>query len=441
MRLLLVVPEFGAGDLGGIATFYTEIVHGLARAGFRVRVMVTFEKGARRAEVVPGVTVEVLDTRLLERWRASFDQFRQLPVIRDHLSRAWAAWEQSRRGEGYDVVETTDWGLLFAPWIVRSDGPPTNVQLHGSCGQIAERDPLEGQELEGHLLRVMEAGLLASADSLQAYSEANARVWHGLTGRPVATLPPACRFPDANGHPDTLSSRGLVVGRVQAWKGPEVLCRALQLLGASAPAIDWVGRDMPYRRPERSMNAYLSATFPDVWGPRVRPVGALTRPETARRQADAGFVLVPSLWDTFNFTCVESMGVGKVVLCSEGAGAHTFVENGVTGFRFPPGDSEALRDVIEHCLRLDERSRRRMGGDARESVRRALAPETVIDRRARTYEALGKQGKWLHRPSDWLAAAASPQGSLARPYGFLDQYPLRQLLSHSVRRTMRKLAG
>lgn len=442
MKLLLVVPELGEGDLGGIATFYAGTVAGLVRAGFRVHVLVTFWEGRPRAEITPGVTVEPLDAALLERHRASFDHFRSLPVIRDHLSRAWAAWEQIRRGEGYDLVETTDWGLLFAPWVASGDAPPTIVQLHGSCGQIEEHDPFEGQELEGHLLRLLEAGLLTSADSLQALSSSNALAWSGLTARSVATIPPAWCPPETVGDGSAAApARGLIVGRVQAWKGPEVLCRALRLLGQSAPPIDWIGRDMPYRRPGRSMSAHLAATFPDVWGSRVRPLGVLARRETARRQAAAGFAAVPSIWDTFNLTCAEAMGLGKLVLCSEGAGACDLVEDGVTGLRFRPGNPEALRDAIQRCLDLGEGARRDMGGRAHESVRRALDPETVTARRVEAYQALAKQGKWPHWPSDWLVSAVSPRGALARPYGFLDQYPLRELVSHSLRRTVRKLAG
>jgi glycosyltransferase involved in cell wall biosynthesis len=441
MRLLLIVPEVEDAELGGIATFYGGLLTGLVRMGCRIHVVVTFPRGRFPANLAPGVTVEAIEAGRVEEYRRSFDHLRAVPVVRDHLSRAWAAWEQSRRGEGFDLVETADWGLLFAPWIASDDAPPVVVQLHGSSGQIAEHDPFEGRDLEGDLLRVLEAGLLSSADALQTYSETNSGAWMRMTGRSVATIPPAWSPPETARQEHTLSDRGLVVGRVQAWKGPDVLCRAVRSLGEKAPPIDWVGRDMPYRRLDRSMSAHLAETFPDVWGRRVRPVGPLARPDTARRQAAAAFVVVPSVWDTFNFTCAEAMGLGKVVLCSEGAGAHELVEDGVTGLRFPPGDPQALREALQRWLGLDESSRREIGERARESVRRALDPESVIERRVQAYEAVAKEGKWPVRPSRWLVSAAGPRRALGRPYGFLDQYPLRELVAHAVRRAMRKVVN
>src|SRR5262249_32436705 len=156
----------------------------------------------------------------------------------------------------------------------------------------------------------------------------------------------------------------------------------------------WIGRDMPYRLPSGSTMGHLAATFPDVWGRRVRPVGALSRDETARRQAAARFVLVPSVWDTFNLTCAEAMGFGKVVLWWEGAGAPELIENGVSGLTFRPRDPEALRAAIDGYQSLGTPARRAMGEGARERVRCLLDPDAVTDRRLETYQALQKEGKW-----------------------------------------------
>ena len=152
-------------------------------------------------------------------------------------------------------------------------------------------------------------------------------------------------------------------------------------------------------------------------------------------------MLVPSIWDTFNLTCAEAMGYGRVVLCSEGAGARDLVEDGVSGLRFRSGDPAALAQAVERYLDLGDTARREMGECAREGVRRALDPEAVTDRRLRAYETLGVETRRPLRPNEWLATAARPHQALSRPYGFLEQYPLRELVVHSVRRTMRKLAG
>jgi len=70
-----------------------------------------------------------------------FDRYRLMPELQRHLAAAWAAWERANGGAGFDVTETTDWGLLFIPWIVEESRPPVLVQLHGSIGQIDFHDP------------------------------------------------------------------------------------------------------------------------------------------------------------------------------------------------------------------------------------------------------------------------------------------------------------
>jgi hypothetical protein len=201
-----------------------------------------------------------------------------------------------------------------------------------------------------------------------------------------------------------------------------------------------VGGDTNYRRHGASLSTHLAQTFPDVWGPLVRPVGRRSSAETAALQAKAGFILVPSTWDVFNLAAVEGMGRGKVVLCSEGAGAAQLIQDGLNGFRFPATDEEALAECVHKVRELGPREKQQIGEAARETVRSELDPGRVAEQRLERYRLLaGRSGA---RPGchPWKREAASG-GEACDQFLFLDRLPLRKLARNVARRTWRRLLG
>jgi hypothetical protein len=118
MRVLILIPEFGA-DGGGISTFYRNLTVALSAQGAKVRVV---EGSANHAETEPnrrstedGICVETLEVDRLRRWHRKFSAYAAAPGLRGHLAAAWAMWEQAGFGEDSDIVEASDWGLLFVP--------------------------------------------------------------------------------------------------------------------------------------------------------------------------------------------------------------------------------------------------------------------------------------------------------------------------------------
>ena len=117
--------------------------------------------------------------------------------------------------DGYDVVEVTDWQLLFLPWVGMGSRAVVNVSLHGSCGQLASYDPTPETTSDADFVRLLEAQGLAAADHIQANSHANAREWTERTGREVQVIPPMIGIGESSTAPHANSSTGgLVVGRL-----------------------------------------------------------------------------------------------------------------------------------------------------------------------------------------------------------------------------------
>lgn len=442
MDILFAVPEYG-DSAGGIASYYTTLIPEITSQGHSVDVLV----GSAFTSAIPsyeehGAQVEYLDPERREKVFATLDAYEALPNLRRTLAAAWALFDQADRGAEYDVVETTDFGLLFLPWVAFDDTPPTLVQLHASNGQIDAHEPTEGKVFQGHFTRFLECRGLERADALQSVSPMNAQEWEERVQRTVTSCPPPLDVTAVNASEmDTNTADGFVAGRIQYWKGPTVLCDALTRLGDRAPQIEWAGRDTDYRAADQSMTEFLKRSYSSVWGQMIRPVGQIPREEVLRRQATAEFVVVPSIWDVFNYTAVEAMAMGTVVICSEGAGAANLIESRRNGFRVPAEDPATLAETIRKVTALSYDERARIGKKAQETVATQLDPQRIAERRVETYRSMSPRDGVGGDP-EWIRETIRPKGAFdvpSKPLAFLDHLPLRELINYVARRTARKI--
>lgn len=444
MDLLFVLPEYEEAA-GGIATYYTTLIPEIVSQGYSVDVLVgSAWSSARSPYEQNGVRVDFLDPSRREKAYSALDDYEAVPALRRTLAAAWALFEQAGRGNAYDVVETTDFELLFLPWIACDETPPTLVQLHASNGQIDAREPKAGKALQGHLTRLMEVQGLSQAAELQTYSKANVQEWERRLGREVTLcLPPLRSGTRSGAELSTVDSdaSGFVAGRIQYWKGPTTLCKAQAHLDDRAPLIDWAGRDMDWQALGKSMSNHLAETYPHVWGEKVRPIGQISRAEVLSRQRAAQVVVIPSIWDVFNYTAVEAMSLESVVVCSEGAGASDLIEDGENGFCVPAKDPEALAEALQTAHGLSPADRDRIGTAGRKTVQEQLDPSRIARRRIDAFRGLSVKQR-PERDADWLSKAIHPDktsGVSSKPLAFLDRLPLRDLSAYVLRRIGRKM--
>jgi glycosyltransferase involved in cell wall biosynthesis len=440
MKLLFVLPEYGPHSGGGIATYYKDLLRICAERGHYVRVILgsPHTVGTARARLA-GVEVEELDTRLFAKYLRGFQRCAIFPELQSHLAAGWAAWEQGSAGEAYDVVETTDWGLGFVPWCASNRSVAVQARLHGSIGQIDAHDPREGFELEAGIARLIERGALRHVDRVVTHARANQSFWRGLLGRSVDHEEPPFAVESPSSSDDSGSgSFALVVGRIQHWKGPTVLCEAAREMGKTAPNVLWAGRDMPYQRPSQSMSEWLRREYPDVWGRTITPIGAQSYDETQKLQRQAAFGVVPSLWDVYNFSCVEFMAVAKTVVCSTTAGASDLLTDGVNGFCFAGGDAHALAEKLMRC-REDANALRHHGIRARATVERHLNPADIATQYLAAWQSLARREHRASTPDDWLRDFLTPGDRAPDIREVLDRLPFRQLAAYTFSRGLAKL--
>jgi glycosyltransferase involved in cell wall biosynthesis len=213
---------------------------------------------------------------------------------------------------------------------------------------------------------------------------------------------PAASHPLRATAPQAL--KGLVVGRLQNWKGAEVLCKALRL--APEIEIEWAGGDTDWGTSGMKASEYLAANYPDVFGKRFRWIGRLDREKVAEKMQAAAFLVVPSLWDVFNLTVAEGMEAGLPVICSRAAGAEMLIEHGISGFLFDPAKPEELADSLKCVPEMLEAERVKMVFSAQEAVKTLLDESRILNLLEKSYRYARKRGVTTSK-ENWLVSLLS----------------------------------
>jgi glycosyltransferase involved in cell wall biosynthesis len=404
LKLLYILPEYLPDSGGGIITFYGQLLPALVKAGHEVRVMVANHPNIDQPECeIDGVQVEYLSSKFIDAARIGCGRFQNLPTFWAFLPLAWGAYQQVKGGEGFDIVEATDWLMLYMPWVVSSRKAKVVVSLHGSNGQVDWYSNPHERNFDSDLVRVMETATLGLADAIHANSRSNARFWEAKINKPIQVIPPVLELPD-RANEDKSSPRGLVVGRLQNWKGAEVLCQALEEI--SDIEIDWVGSDTAWNS-SSSASEYLQKNYPNTFGSKLIWNGALNYAETIKIIHQAAFVLVPSIWDVFNMTAAEAMSLRSVVICSRGAGAEMLITDGLNGFLFDSAKPSQLADCIRKVSRLSLQQKEQMGRNARDSVFNALSKSEILKKLHNSYEKILVTD--LKSLDEWLLNCIRPE--------------------------------
>ena len=440
MKVLFIIPEYYPHSGGGISTYYINYISALKPYCETVKVIVGSGYFSRDDNFnLDGIEVEYLKPAIYRSYIGKFSRFDLALELKQNLAAAWAMYEQANRGEGFDVVECTEFGFGFIPWVVNHN-KPVITRLHGSSGQIAFYETNKTTNILTDFTRQVELLLLPRCDKLITYSDANQQFWKNrLVGADVTMISPV--FGTNILSPLSFAQRedfGLVTARIQQWKGPVELCGALSKLPANErPMVKWFGRDMPYSDTE-STAQLLERSFPGVWGVNVLPQKPVDNAEVIKLQQRAKFGLVPSTWDMFNFTLTEFLAAGTPVICADGAGASCLIEHGLNGLKYPSADKNALAECIRQLNKMDEKVYMQMAAAGLETVRQELSDDKIIPQNLQAYESVVKHFK-AGNADEYIAGVFKPDEKSYTIDSVLDKQPLKLLMQYSLKRLKAKL--
>jgi len=348
--VLQVLPALGSG---GVERGTLEIAEAQVRAGMRAFVASAGGPLVPRLEALGArhVTLPLATKSPAGIWRnagalAALVRAERIAILHARSrAPAWSAWLAARR-TGARLV-TTYHGTY-------NEGVP-GKRLYNSVMARGERVIAISHFIADHLrarhgtdparIRIIPRGVEEAAFDPAHVDPARIAAlraaWGVPEGRPVVMLP----------------------GRITRWKGQGVLVEAMARLPGDALALlvgDAQGR-AGFMEELRSRIVALGLAD------RVRLVGHADDMPAALLLAD---VVVHASTDpeAFGRTVIEAQAMERCVIASDLGAPRETVQEGVTGWRVPPGDAAALANAIARVLALPAQDRAAMGARARAAV-------------------------------------------------------------------------
>lgn len=170
------------------------------------------------------------------------------------------------------------------------------------------------------------------------------------------------------------------IGRLDAEKAVEQTIRAFAALSADTPARLTILGDGPCRQELEALSRRLGQDR------RIAFPGEVADVTPYLREADV--YLSTSVSEGMSNALLEAMSHGVMPVVSRVSGADDLVEEGVSGFLFPPGDENALATRLEESLGMTSERRCAIGASAQLAVRARSSLEQVAEQHLALYRSL-----------------------------------------------------
>lgn len=159
--------------------------------------------------------------------------------------------------------------------------------------------------------------------------------------------------------------RIVFLGRLNVLKGLVNATRAMKRVLTDFP--EWqfrlIGEDGPDPTGMGSMRKWMEAELSKV-ADRVEFTGGMNYEDLPAALTPCEIVLLPSLFESFSYTCAEAMASGKAVVGSIEGGMADMIENNVTGLLANPFRPQSIEDALRILIE-DEGLRLRLSQNAR----------------------------------------------------------------------------
>jgi glycosyltransferase involved in cell wall biosynthesis len=98
-------------------------------------------------------------------------------------------------------------------------------------------------------------------------------------------------------------------------------------------------------------------------------------------------VILPSLFESFSYACLEAMAAGKTVIGSKSGGMKDLIENGKTGLLIDPESEDSLYNAINFLI-TNPATCFEMANQSRMQIRNTGRNETVLQHSSKLYSSL-----------------------------------------------------
>ena len=351
-------------EIGGVQTFFRDIVHWLEKTGLRVHLIYPAPPpGLRLVEKINtwgrnayycGMPVLVRNSPLAS-----------IPIFIAYAPITFFNIAYVIRKRKIDVINCH----FLAPYFV-------HLAIAARLLRVRLVVSVFGSDITSfpratRAQRFVYQRIMNSADSIVACSEALAeqtvRAFPALRAKITWAY---CALDDARhrttartGRTDKLSSFVLCVCRQVHVKGVDVLLKAFALIYNDVPEVPlvFVG-DGPLLTEHKALAARLGITD------RVIFEGEVSNSEVPAYLSNCALFVLPSRSEGFSITLLEAAYHSRPIVCTRVGGAQELISNGINGLLVDPEDPPAMAAQILAVLRNEELARR-IGDAAGQTVR------------------------------------------------------------------------
>ena len=139
------------------------------------------------------------------------------------------------------------------------------------------------------------------------------------------------------------------LGRMQYLKGILHLLKYLRELweeGFNIP-LSIIGGDTIFHPANQLMSNYIREKYQKyIKKGLIKIEGLLAQKNLHKRLEKATIVIIPSLFETFPYSVVEPMAIGKVVIASDTGGQTEIIEDGISGFLCSHNQPESFKSLL-----------------------------------------------------------------------------------------------
>lgn len=423
MRVFLLASEIPPTP-GGIATYVENTATMFANAGHEITV---FARCDSRSETLCDTLAESLRDRTIPKTQNNYPlvpiipkdihllKFSATPPLSErhpafpyNVMGYWSALsdqlaevviEYIRKAGKPDAIESEDFSgiayfllqkkLIGCPEL---ENVPIILTLHSSQYMLYPANCMPSYRLSDYWVGRMEKFCTLAADGIIAPTQYIAQQAIAALGDQLdleiipLPAPPSLLNPD---HlPPSQPTRGDIIyfGRLEVRKGVIPLVAACHQLWQAGHdfQLTLIGNDTWYHPQGCSVGDYLKQRYhQDIQAGRLILSPSLSKNQLYQRIAQAWGVVLPSLWENFPNTCLESMLLGKAILASANVGHGEMLdeETGDAGLIFDwdiPGD---FAGKLLQLLSMTVEEVQQRGAIARQRIQARTNPNTILTQR------------------------------------------------------------
>lgn len=397
------LATLGGKDTGGMNVYVRDLTRELGRLGIHVDVFTRSQD-----EHVPHVLHDLGYGNRVVHIPAGPEQPSPKEQLPDYIPEFVQGIKQfaAEKGLCYDLIHSHYWmSGLAAEVLSDAWGGVPIIQMFHTLGEMKNRIAQSDEERESPARMAGERRVLTRADRIivATLAEKAQLQWlYKADSRKMTIIPPGVDtgrfYPIPKDEAKAFigipqhDRMVLFVGRIEPLKGLDTLIRAMASMGVQntdCPTyLAIIGGD-PSANPEEMTTemASLQQLCRDLNMDRTVVFLGKRGQDTLPYYYSAAEVLVmPSHYESFGMVALEAMACGTPVIASQVGGLAFLVQDGVTGYHVPGGDSDALCEKLTLLLGNRE-NRTEMGLQAAEEAK-AYSWDKVAEQIVDVYKSL-----------------------------------------------------